>query len=121
MGGLGPTCLHCLSVVTALIPKKGDVNFLQDASKLRPISVTSIVYGGWAGELVRRLAMVLETLLPEQAYAFRSGVGAQVPMSVALLRSQTAEVQGRPRYFINYDIQKCFGSIPWTSAEASLI
>ena len=108
------------TVVTTLIPKKREASFLEDATCLRPISVTSLIYRCWAGALAKRIAMVLEASLPEEAFGFRSCTSAQIPMAAALLRSQTAAVRDQAQYFVNYDIQKCFDSVPWDYAAASL-
>ena len=108
------------TVVTTLIPKKREASFLEDATCLRPISVTSLIYRCWVGALAKRIAMVLEASLPEEAFGFRSCTSAQIPMAAALLRSQTAAVRDQAQYFVNYDIQKCFDSVPWDYAAASL-
>ena len=76
----------CLTtVVTSLIPKKADTNFLTDPGGLRPISVASLVYRAWSGVLAKRLHALLECSLSPSSHGFRCGESAQTAIGMYLL------------------------------------
>jgi hypothetical protein len=108
------------TVVTSLIPKHEEVDFLKEPAGLRPISVASMVYRAFSTALAKRISAVLEFDLPDAAHGFRACEGSQTAMANTLLQAQTAIVSGEALYFITYDICKCFNTLPWEGVRDSL-
>ena len=52
-----------ITVVTSLIPKRANADFLSAPGDLRPISVASLIYRAWGSVLAKRLHAILECSL----------------------------------------------------------
>ena len=112
----------CLTtVLTSLIPKKADTNFLTDPGGLRPISVASLVYRAWSGVLAKRLHALLECSLTPSSHGFRCGESAQTAMACTYLKCQNSSLAGQGLHIITYDMHKCFDSLPWDKVHRSLL
>ena len=112
----------CLTtVVTSLILKKADTNFLTDPGGLRPVSVASLVYRAWSGVLAKRLHALLECSLSPSSHGFRCGESAQTAMACTYFKCQNSSLAGQGLHILTYDMRKCFDSLPWDEVHRSLL
>ena len=110
-----------ITVVTSLIPKRANADFLSAPGDLRPISVASLIYRAWGSVLAKRLHAILECSLSTSARGFRTAESAQCAMSHTLLQCQNARLSERDVHLISYDIHKCFDPLPWQAVRSSLL
>ncbi|KAJ9448400.1 Retrovirus-related Pol polyprotein from type-2 retrotransposable element R2DM [Diplonema papillatum] len=97
-----------LDALVTLIPKgEGD-----DPLKLRPITVSSVVYRLWASVRLQEVLVWQEQWIHESQHGFRKGHSCDdVVMDIALSIEESL-INGTPLHGIALDFAKCFDRVP---------
>ncbi|KAJ9445690.1 Retrovirus-related Pol polyprotein from type-2 retrotransposable element R2DM [Diplonema papillatum] len=97
-----------LDALVTLIPKgEGD-----DPLKLRPITVSSVVYRLWASVRLQEVLVWQEQWIHESQHGFRKGHSCDdVIMDIALSIEESL-INGTPLHGIALDFAKCFDRVP---------